>query len=804
MIFGAGGSMDVIGPITRIPVIGWLYSILSLPGTGVGIAWGALLTIAFGLLAVMVVRSRAAIAGLERLTVGGPSAALPIVGRIFIAALFIWLGGDTWTSYMGVLNLIALPFDLAIRGILNSRGHTGLAIVPALNMPLLPPYLLQAAVAAYCLTHRRAERGEGITIAVARHALAYLPIEVTDRIGDVKRIDRDWVLREYGSRPVVWNPLEEGNPHLLVCGASGMGKSTFMYYLIVKLLMRGYPVTILDPLGQYAKFAKMLEIVLSKNDYSSLISSVFLVRDPERARRGWAGCRIYSVTESGINVLEPVIGEPKIQIAEDLSYALAIVERQTPGATQHYLLTTLAVNLMKSNEDAKLSQLANMLERAGKKLFEMRRLKAYEAAMNLAMRIRLLSRYLEPDGEPLRPRMLEARPGDERAGRWGELVVVDLSGIHDDDTRRIAIELLLRKLRLYISKRPLAPTNKPWFIVVDEAWTLMKSGSEYRSVVNEMIREVRNRGVAMILLTQRAGDVDKDALANIGTKIYLKLGEESDVEDLVQYTGCHLLREVIPQMGKHEGLILKRFAGVDRVGKASMYRAGADMMLIGEVAHLYPPEAPWREAEEIIERVRERAERRIEELTKAEEADELLQAAVAQASSATATPSQASDNSVEQVEGQSPTKREERAMKGSKPSPAMKPKKITKMFTKATVAICKVADIIKEVGARDIEPALPEKLAILISHISRGGVHDTLPLSDPIAPTLLRMGLAKRLGSEVVINDQLLSLREKVIQRAGSKIMDLLDTVRRSTCPDCLAVLNPDKTCPLCGGRWRS
>jgi len=816
VIFSLGGNIDVIGPITRIPVIGWLYRILALPGTGIGIAWGIFLTVASGLLAILIVRSRTAAAGLGKLTVGGTSAALPIIGRILIAALFIWLGGDSWTSYIGVLNLVALPFDLAIRGILNSRGRAGLAIVPALNMPLFPPYLLQVAVAAYCLAYRGARREEGIVIGIARHALAYLPIEVTDRVGDIRRIERDWVLREYGNRPIIWNPVREGNPHLLICGASGMGKSTLMYYLIVKLLMRGYPVTILDPLGQYAKFAKMLELVLKKREYRGLISKVFLVRDPERARKGWAGCRVYGVTESGINVLEPVVGEPKIQIAEDLSYALAIVERQTPGATQHYLLTTSAVKLMGSNKGAKLSQLADLLERAGKRLLEMRRMRAYEAAMNLAMRIRLLSRYLEPDGEPLKPRMLEAKPGDEKNGKWGELVVVDLSGIHDDDTRRITIELLLRKLRLYISKRPLAPTSKPWFIVVDEAWTLMRSNSEYRSVVNEMIREVRNRGVAMILLTQRAGDVDKDALANVGTKIYLKLGEESDVEDLVQYTGCHLLREIIHQMDKHEGLILKRFAGVGRVGRASMYRAGADMMLVGRIAHLYPPEKPWKDAEKIIDEAKERAERRIEELTKTVEADELLQVAAAQTSNA-ATVSAASQPSDvrKRVEGRdSATGCEERVREPSKPSPDVaattkkspvkKPMTIasTKRFARVTIAVGKLAEIIKEVGDQGVESTPPDKLAILVSHISRRCDRDTLPLSDPIASTLLRMGLAKRSGNEVILQRQITSLEKRMIRRGGPEIIDLLDMVRRSTCPNCLTILDLNRFCPSCGRRW--
>ncbi|RLG01240.1 MAG: hypothetical protein DRN49_01715 [Thaumarchaeota archaeon] len=802
MIFSLGGNVDIIGPITTIPVIGWLYSVLALPGTGIGIAWGAALTIAIGLLAVMVVRSRTAVAGLNKLTVGGASAALPLVGRVFIAALFIWLGGDTWTSYFGVLNLIALPFDLMMRGILNSRGRAGLAIVPALNMPLLPPYLLQVAVAAYCLTHKSAGRGTGIPIAVARHALAYLPIEVTDRIGDIKRIERDWVLREYGNQPIIWNPVEEGNPHLLVCGVSGMGKSTLMYYLIVKLLMRGYPVTVLDPLGQYTKFAKMLEIILNKKEYHNLISDAFKVSDPEKAKKGWAGCRIYSVTESGINVLEPVVGEPKIQIAEDLSYALAIVERQTPGATQHYLLTTSAVTLMESSEKPKLSQLAKLLEQAGNRLLVMKRLKAYEAAMNLAMRIRLLSRYLEPDGEPLKPRMLEAKPGDGKTGKWGELVVVDLSGIHDDDTRRITMELLLRKLRLYISKRPLAPTSKPWFIVVDEAWALMKSHSEYRSVINEMIREVRNRGVGMILLTQRAGDVDKDALANVGTKIYLRLGEEADVEHLVQYTGCHLLREIIHQMDKHEGLILKRFAGVDKVSRASMYRAGADMMLIGRMAHLYPPEEPWKEAEKIIDEARKRAERRIEELSKTAEADEILQVAVAQTSNAaTTSPTPHPSGSGKQVEEQgSMVEHGERA---HKPSPTIiKSTTFAKKITRVTITIGKIAEIIKEVGHQDIESIALDKLAILISHIPRRDTGDTLPLDDPIASTLLDTGLAKRSGNRVIIQPQIISLKERLIRRAGPKIVDLMDTVRRSTCPKCLTILNQDKTCPSCKRRW--
>jgi len=801
------GSFDVIGSLLGNPVIGPiigpLYRILAMPG--LGIIWGVAFTIGMGFLAALMVKKSPARRGPSKLTVGSSSAALPLIGRILMALLFVFMGGDSWTSYLGVLNLVALPFDLAVRAMLISRGRMGLALLPVLNFPIFPPYILQGAVLLSSV-HKGGREG-GIVVATARWSLAYLPIEVTDRVGDVKRLERDWILRDCGAQRVVWDPVAEGNPHMLVCGASGMGKSTFMYYLLVRLLMRGYPVTVLDPLGQYTKFAVMLELALKSGD-DNLISEVFMVRDPGRVKRGWAGARLYNITRSGLNVFESVVGEPKIQVAEDLSYALAIVERQSPGATQHYLLTTSAVKLMEMGGKPKLSQLAALLDRVGHKLLEAKRPKAYEAAMNLAVRIRLLSIYLEPDGEPLNPRLLEAKPGDEKTGRWGELVVVDLSGIHDDDTRRIALELLLRKLRLHISRRPLAAVDKPWFIVVDEAWTLMKSHSEYRSVVNEMIREVRNRGVAMILLTQRSGDVDKDALANIGTKIYFKLGEETDVESLVEYTGCHLLREVIHQMDKHEGLILKRIAGVENVGKASMFRSGADMMLVGKIARLYPHEELWKRAEAIVEREKRAAERRIEELTAIIGEDEAVQTAV----------SEAVPKPAEQPEPANPRSkggrgRERRGRVSAIPAPisaqpavaqvarsaapAVAEAPLTKI-ARAAIAFKKIERAVNRLRGRELEDVPVNKLAIIIAHYGKEG--------EDIPVEVLKR-LTRRVGGGVDLQEAIIALRSRVIEEGGEDAVKCLELISKWTCPTCLSMLGPEGLCPECNskklsGRW--
>jgi len=607
--------------------IGFLYHVLRIPGTeGAG---GAIIIAVTGFLTTLSIYKRTYVSIPEKLTVGRLGSALPIVGRIIISVAMLFLGSP-WTSYLAFLNIIALPTDLICRGILLKRHRIGLATAYLANIPPLPPYILPIGVAAYTLVSNRRKTHQdsnGILLGAARYSLSYTPVEVVDRYGDLKNISRDWVSREVGNLPVYWCMGEdEGNPHIMICGLSGMGKSTLMYVLITRLLSRGYPITVIDPLGQYAKFAKAMEIAIAsgKPEY---ISNCLNFRDAEKVRRLWRGVRIISVVENGMNVLEPVAEEPDIQVTEDLSYSLSVVERQGLGAVQHYLMTECALRVMKEaskkGEVPKLSALANVLENEASRLLTAKRIRAYEAAMNAATRIRLLSRYLEPDrGDPVTPSMLEPRQGEfenseegERVTRWGELVIVDLSGIHDDDARKITTEFLLRKLRLHIQKRRLASHKRFWYIVIDEAWTLMTNRGEYRSVLNDMIREVRNRGVAIALLTQRATDLDKDALANIGTKIYLKLGDEQDVEALVSYTGCHILREIIPQMTKHEGLILKRISSIKKVSEATLFRGTSDMILLAELRHLYIPDEIHRKAEEEIERRRQRERRRIEAIS---------------------------------------------------------------------------------------------------------------------------------------------------------------------------------------------
>jgi len=781
----------------------------SCSGTAASLAWGLILTLTPAILYLL--KCRKLPVSFSKVVVGSFPATILFFARVVlsIACLF---SGSVWLSYIATLNLIVLPIDAVCFKILFTKQRRGLAMLSLFNIPLLPPYLMSSiGLLAVHLPIMKTVVPKGIVLGVASHVATYTPIYLLDRSSDIRTAHRDWVIRKYGPAPVTWNPASEGNPHLLVAGASGMGKSTLMYYLIVKLISKGYPVTVLDPLGQYAVLAKVLEEAIRSRNYEK-ISEMFLTKFPEEAPSKWNGVRIYSIIERGMDVFKPVAGEPAVQVAEDLSYSISIVERQSLGATQHDEIIKRVSETMRATvrrltrktaeaERPSLWDLVRRIEQAAEEFYQKRRLRTYEAIMNLAVRIKLLARYLEPKEEPIEPKLLEAKRGEN--GKWGELVVVDLSGILDDDVKAIAMELLLRKLRRYISTKPLAPPDKPWFIIVDEAWILMRHASEYKSVVNEMIREVRNRGVGLLLLTQRLRDLSRDALANIGTKIYLRLGEGGDVTDIVEYTGCHLLREVMSQLAPHQGIILKRVSTLDRISEATMYTSSADVLLFAKLAHLYPDKELWHKAEHELN------ERKNKALQKLEEAEQELVVCATQGGEAVSEPpTSAGSVDASASKGAHARERVERVEKPmvveKRGAEARRKKSFSRDLEEAVSKIKTVASAIFQMEGGSSNELLnklkQDELVILVSHYSMKKVRG-LPLNDPIARWLHDLDLGNRENSAILPKRALIMARNAIVRNGD--LFRYAKLIAENSCPECLKFLQIDGKCPSCGRRWR-
>jgi DNA helicase HerA-like ATPase len=492
----------------------------------------------------------------------------------------------------------------------------------------------------------------GIRLGTGLYALFIGPMEVQNRYGDIISVRRDEEqLIQLNKIPIFWSPEGENgelNSHIVITGKSGAGKSTFVYRLILELLERGHGVTVIDMTGQYVILAKWIIGALLRKpvkltekgvevdeekakEFPTELERVLgrkLLRRPveeglsieEKWRALHRKIKILNVVERGINAFSPVAGEPDLIMAEDLSYAISIVERTTLGANQHYYLVAAAqeecYRARIEKRTPKISGVARVLEELLSEL-DPRERDTFQAIRSLQRRLDLLSLYLEPNGIPITPYDMEA--GTSETG-WGDLRVIDLSMIHDEDVKAIVAELILRKIAHYIEsgKRSMAPSPQKWFIIVDEAWRLLKPSEDgrHRTKLEWLYRVGRNWNVGLVALTQLWSDIGKIA-SNADLQVHLSIADAETVAELVEYTGLQKLRQLGPQLPKHAALILNRSTtdDLERLAAATLYQGRAKIWVVAEMFRLYLPNWQVKLVQREIVEEREAINVRLKELS---------------------------------------------------------------------------------------------------------------------------------------------------------------------------------------------
>ncbi|KUO90730.1 MAG: hypothetical protein AT708_02435 [Pyrobaculum sp. OCT_11] len=524
-----------------------------------------------------------------------------------------------------------------------------------LNLPFLGIYPVHLAMIGYAIySSRRTESvpKRGIRLGTGLYALFIGPMEVQNRYGDIISVRRDEEqLIQLNKIPIFWSPEGENgelNSHIVITGKSGAGKSTFVYRLILELLERGHGVTVIDMTGQYVILAKWIIGALLRKpvkltekgvevdeekaeEFPTELERVLgrkLLRRPveeglsieEKWRALHRKIKILNVVERGINAFSPVAGEPDLIMAEDLSYAISIVERTTLGANQHYYLVAAAqeecYRARIEKRTPKISGVARVLEELLSEL-DPRERDTFQAIRSLQRRLDLLSLYLEPNGIPITPYDMEA--GTSETG-WGDLRVIDLSSIHDEDVKAIVAELILRKIAHYIEsgKRSMAPTSQKWFIIVDEAWRLLKPSEDgrHRTKLEWLYRVGRNWNVGIVALTQLWSDIGKIA-SNADLQVHLSIADAETVAELVEYTGLQKLRQLGPQLPKHAALILNRSTtdDLERLAAATLYQGRAKIWVVAEMFRLYLPSWQVKRVQREIMEEREAINVRLKELS---------------------------------------------------------------------------------------------------------------------------------------------------------------------------------------------
>ncbi|NPA70945.1 MAG: DUF87 domain-containing protein [Crenarchaeota archaeon] len=271
--------------------------------------------------------------------------------------------------------------------------------------------------------------------------------------------------------PVIFNPFVHTNPHILIAGRTGSGKSFFTKCFIRRLVAKygsNVEVYVIDPEGEYSRIA-----------------------GPKGLLEQFYTMRLDLVRGCG---LDPV-----------KTYLHAVEEEERDRAL------ALIVNLLRelyNIPDIYENELFEAVEKS-ESIFEIP-----EKVRSLELRRRLERMYKPPDSKVF--------SGDPIVVNY-PLTIIDLSDVRscvDDRTLSIVCTLLTAYLRARLVARSGGSYR---FLIVDEGWLLFKHRST-AWFIEEAARTFRKRRTSLIFITQSLDDVVKfteaePILQNVATYI---------------------------------------------------------------------------------------------------------------------------------------------------------------------------------------------------------------------------------------------------------------------------------------------
>jgi len=350
------------------------------------------------------------------------------------------------------------------------------------------------------------------------------------------------VKRIPGNIPVMYCPVigeREFNPHVIIAGSSGTGKTTTLYSLI-KQLIEHYPVILLDVKGDFTQAFYEEGYVDSRKAEIIFLSHV------------------------GVDPFKPVVdNESEVQMVEDLMDSISVLEEV--GSKQAHFIRTAWGELRYSNKKLTYENLVWRIEVLHQSALEgvlkygPQTRDAIEGIYDKLSDLRMVfkssgiglrevySRLLEEGGPPL--------------------VILNISDI-PEKIRAIVLEFLLRKLAKVMHLRgPLAfREGRPVVTVIDEAYIVAKpilqrgrdAGS--RSKLEDIARTARSYGLALIIATQRLSDISDGIRQNCYRWIIFNTPSPEDTW-VLEHTVPSSILKVLGDLEKGEAYIRFVFPG---------------------------------------------------------------------------------------------------------------------------------------------------------------------------------------------------------------------------------------------------
>lgn len=318
------------------------------------------------------------------------------------------------------------------------------------------------------------------------------------------------------------------NPHIMITGESGSGKSNTCKLILRELASAGANFVVVDPHSEYVENAK--EFGASAYDAGINGMNIFdldgLSERERTAEISGTFRRIFHLGEVQANTLHNCI-----------AYTYWVCFRKGKTPSMHNLIYTIKVFKRHANR-TEMSTL-NSLEK----------------------RLSAMAGYGSSGSVDVR-RMMQSRS------------IFSLASLHTAEAQSVYMESMLRKI--YTNMLSMRNENRGvFYVVIDEAEKLQES-----PVVARLVAEGRKHGVGIIAISQRAKALDKEIRSNAATIIAFaqrEPEEQSYVANLIScgndYNRFVEVRKALRELSRGQALVLEARAKNPKIVKCLRFEA---------------------------------------------------------------------------------------------------------------------------------------------------------------------------------------------------------------------------------------